>query len=249
MDRLITRELNNELIELDRVFKETINPWWDSTYSYYQQLIYDITWKALPPVITAAYRYLGCEGQVITFTNIFRTAYFAHHIHASVRDDKEGQKHNREMQFSILIGDYFFGRLLKLLVEADNKKILVPFAAMICSMNEGMVIKHKIDAKDNQVVEKTKAPIYATAFLSAAINAEKDAEFCEIYRQLGFNLGMCIELSYDNNLHSMALQYLFRTEGIFKQIDKEYHGKNNLLENVINEMKDILAETKAAAVV
>lgn len=249
MDWLITRELNNELIELDKVFKETINPWWDSTYSYYQQLLSDITWKTLPPVIIAAYRYLGCEEQVITFANIFRTAYFAHHIHAAVRDDEEGQEHNREMQFGILIGDYFFGRLLKLLVEADNKKILVPFAAMICSMNEGMVIKHKIDANNNQVVEKTKASIYATAFLSAAINAEKNAEFCEIYRELGFNLGMCIELSYDTNLRGTALQYLFKTAEIFEQIDKEYHSKNNLLDNVINQMKDILAETKAAAAV
>lgn len=247
MDLLVTREFKNELIELDKVFKATINPWWDSTYFYYQGIVCDITWKALPPVVYAAYKYIGCEDKFLTFTNIFRTAYFAHYIHSAVKDAEEGQVHNRDLQFNILIGDYFFGKLLKLLVDANNKKILIPFADMICSMNEGMIIKHKFNIQEIEALEKTKASVYTMVFLSAAINGEKDDEFSDLYKKMGFYLGMCIELSTNTNLHEKALYYLFNAEEIFNNINKEYRNKNSMLENIINDLRHRL-ENNAVAV-
>jgi hypothetical protein len=249
MDLSVIRALINENDELEKVFEATIDPWWDSTNMYYEELEDDPTWNVLPAVIYAAYELLGCEKEFITYANIFRTAYFAHYIHTRIKDVEEGQQHNQQMQFSILIGDYFFGRLLKLLVDTNNRGILIPFAGMICSMNEGMVIKHKIDAADKMVTEKTKASIYETAFLSAAIIAEKDDEFKELYRQLGFYIGMCIELFSDISLNAGSIDdCLFEVETIWEQIKEIYLSKNHLLEKLINEMKQMLAVSEAAVV-
>ncbi|HNX27828.1 MAG TPA: hypothetical protein PKN87_00255 [Syntrophomonadaceae bacterium] len=249
MDLLNSRESYDELLEIDKVFKATIEPWWESTYVYYLQIKEDTTWKALTPVVAAAYKYLGCDNKSIIFTNIFHTAYFSNYIHAAIGDEEEGQEHNREMQFSILIGDFLSGRLLKLLVDADNNKLMVPFAAMICTMNEGRVLKHKMKASTEQVIEKINGSLYAMIFLSAALITQKDAEFCEIYRQLGFNLGMALELSNDSASLNQAYKYLTATQGLFKQINQQYRKQNSLLENIISEISQIMADIETAAVV
>ena len=242
-------DLNKQLPEMDKVFKATIEPWWEETYPYYQQMQEETIWKALPPVTTAAFEYLGCGHQSVTFANIFRIAYFANFIHATVKDEEEGQQHNRELQFSILIGDFLFGRLLKLLVEADHKRIMLPFAAMICTINEGRVMKHKMNAVTEQAVEKIYAPFYEMIFLSAGFLANKDREFRDLYRQLGFNLGMAIELCNYPALAEQAYKYIAAALGQFKQINQRYHLSNSRLENMISEISHFLPETGAAAVI
>lgn len=248
MNLSVAREFHNEKDELDRVFKSTLGTWRNSTHIYYEEIKQDATWNILPGVIYAAYYLLGCENSFTNYANIFRTAYFAHYIHTRVKDAEEGQVYNQEMQFCILIGDYFFGRLLKLLVKADNREILMPFAGMICSMNEGMIIKHSGDAEYKYVIEKTKAVIYATAFLSAAILAGKDAPFKELYRKLGFNIGMMIELSNGIDQQGRIMEYLYATEKIFKQIGEKNRGRSNLVEKIISEARNSLLVSEAAVV-
>lgn len=243
----ITREFQSEKDELERVFQSTLGPWWNSAHVYYDEIKQDTTWNVLPGVIYFAYYLLGCENNFINYANIFRTAYFAHYIHTNIKDAAEGQVHNQEMQFGILIGDYFFGRLLKLLVEAENREILIPFAEMICSMNEGVIIKHTQNVEYEYVIEKTRAIIYATAFLSAAIVAGKDDKFKELYRRLGFNIGMMIELSDDLTQQNRIINYLYAAETILKQIG-EKNRRSNLAENIINEVKNLLLVTEAAVV-
>ncbi len=249
MKLLNTSDLVNQLPEMDKVFKATIEPWWEEIYPYYQQMQEETIWKALPPVTIAAFEYLGCDHQSVTFANIFRIAYFGNYIHATVKDEEEGQQHNRELQFSILIGDFLFGRLLKLLVEADQKRVMMPFAAMICTINEGRVMKHKMSAVAEQTIEKIYAPFYELIFLSAGFLTNKDREFRDLYRQLGLNLGMAIELANHPALAEQAYKYIAAASGQFKQINQRYHLSNSRLENMISEISHFLPETGTAAVI
>ena len=249
MDLFDARELDSNLLEMDKLFKTTIEPWWEATNLYYQQLEQDITWKTLPGVVIAAYEYLGCDGKSLMFANIFRTAYFANYIHSFVKDAEEGQEHNRDMQFCILIGDFLFGRLLKLLVDADNKKIMMPFARMICAMNEGRVMKYKMHTSVEQAMAKTNASLYATIFLSAAINSNKDDTYGQICQQLGFNLGMAIELINRQETRQQAFRYLSVARELFRQLEQEHDGKNSLLGNIISRISINLADVEEAAAV
>ncbi len=224
---------DHQPLEMDKVFKTTIGPWWDYIDPYYQQIQEETTWKALPPVITAAFKYLGCDEHSLTFINIYRMAYFAGYIHTTVQDVEEGQEHDRKMQFSVLIGDLLFGRLLQLLVEADKKKIMMPFAAMICTINEGRVMKHKMNAGAETAVEKIYASLYETIFLSAAVIAGREKEFRDMYRRLGLNLGMAIELTNVPDLQNKADKYQTAARDIFKQINQQSRLQNSMLEKLI----------------
>ena len=105
MDLFNAHFLHHKPLEMDELLRKTIGSWWDHIDPYYQQVQDETTWKALPSTITAAFKYLGCDQHSLTFINIFRIAYFANFIHASIKDAEEGQAHDRAMQFSILIGD------------------------------------------------------------------------------------------------------------------------------------------------
>lgn len=249
MDLFNAHFLHHKPLEMDELLRKTIGSWWDHIDPYYQQVQDETTWKALPSTITAAFKYLGCDQHSLTFINIFRIAYFANFIHASIKDAEEGQAHDRAMQFSILIGDMLFGRLLQLLVEADHKKIMMPFAEMICTINEGRVMRHKMDAATERAVGKIYAPFYGTVFLTAAIIADRDEGFCKLYRELGLNLGMTIELINAPGFTDMAGKYLDIVRGIFTQINQQSRLQNSLLEKLIIKLCQPFNDNGKTAVV
>ncbi len=108
-------------------------------------------------------------------------------------DDEEGQVYDQNMQFSILIGDYIFGCILKMLVEIGADHLLDVFSNTIGQMNEGMVMKHKLQTAPEQVVAKTRASLYQAAFLTAARLKDIAPDAVMWYARLGFHVGMALE--------------------------------------------------------
>ena len=250
MEFVFTREYQSELGAVDKVFENGLRPWLDDVYSDLCELENDNTWKNLPGLVLCIYGYVGLNRQLaIIMADIFKTAYFANFTHEWVKDVEEGQEHNQEMQFKILIGDYAFGRILKLLVEVKADCLLKYFASMMSEINEGMVIKYKLDAGYHHTIRKTKAPLYATAFLTAAHLARTDEVGRELYRQMGYNIGMAIELMSNPRLRPEAQVYVHKSEEIFEQLNQQNKVLNSNLEQVIKELHGILCTEDDIAVV
>ncbi|MEN6350480.1 MAG: hypothetical protein ABFD08_13930 [Syntrophomonas sp.] len=250
MNLALSREFKNDLHDLDIVFKESLLPWWDDINGYIKELENDVTWTTLPLMTMGVYSFLGLDRKIsVSMANIFRTLFFANYIHALVKDDNEGQEYNRELQFSILIGDYIFGRMLKLLVEAEADSLVGIFAEMMGEINEGMILKHKYGADCRQVLSKTRAPLYARAFETAARLASLGGELENIYRQLGFALGMCIELPPYESRAAEIQNYIHEGEKIFSQLQQKNGAKNNSLGKMIAELHCLFCSVDEFAVV
>lgn len=250
MNDVFTREYQSELHDVDEIFKNGLMPWWDDVCDYLCRLEKDYTWENLPGLVLCIYRYLGLNTKIsILMADIFKTVYFANTIHTFIADDEEGQEHNQELQFNILIGDYAFGRILKLLVEAKAVKMLKDFSDMMSEINEGLVLKHKLNAGQHQTIRKTKAPLYATAFFTAAKLSGVDEASHDLYRHMGYNLGMAIELMGNPRLRAEAQVYVHKSEEIFEEINKRNNILNSTLERVIKGLHDILCTKDEIAVV
>ncbi len=250
MKLTLTRDLKTELIEVDKTFINNLLPWCNGVYGYLNELGSDITWNILPALVLSIYKYLGINRQLsISMANIFKMFYFAQSIHGLIKDDKEGQKHNQQLQFNILIGDYIYGCVLKLLLEVNADKFLSIFSEMIGEINEGMVIQYKLRANDFNILEKTKAPFYSTAFLTAAEFSGIKHEKKDLYRQLGHNLGMSIEMLNCGSFKRDVQVYINESERLFQHLNQENNVVNSSLEKVVKELQWISCSMDEVAII
>lgn len=250
MNLIFTRDLKTELADLEQVFKHSLLPWWDNIDNYVNRLKNDLTWTILPPVVMSIYKYTGHNRQLsIAMSNIFRNCYLAHRIHALIKDDEEGQQHDQELQFNILIGDYLFGYVLKALVDTRADSQVNDFSKMIADVNQGMLVKHKLNGSCAEVTEKTRAPFYATAFLTAAQLAGYDSEICRSYHQMGFHFGMSVEMGQDPALKQQAQFHVHECEKLFLKINKRNNISNSNLEKAIKDLHSLFCDMGEFAVV
>lgn len=244
------RELDNEVSEIDVRFRQGLLPWWEDLLPYVDGLQNDFTWHVLPPLVLAAYRFAGLNRQIgLAMANVFKTFHFANHVYCSVKDEEEGQIHDQKLQFSILIADYLFGHVLKQLVTADASHLLCYFSDMMAEINEGLVWQHKIHISPQDVLMKTRVPMYMTAFLTAAELAGFDDEKKALYRKLGFNYGMAMELLQDGRYYAEAEAYYNESRQLFYRLNQNSVASSIPLEKVLTEMYLYGCDVEKAAVV
>jgi len=232
----LARELQPDLLEVDELFKKSLWPWWDDIAIYLQKLSGDKSFIMIPAVVIAAYRKLGLErDQAIKIANIFKTMHMATRIHVLVKDDEEGQKTNQEMQFTILIGDYIFGKVLSLLHVYQVDRLLNIFATMMAEINEGLIKEYKSDGSLSDVIAQTRAPLYSSVFLTAAELANLPPELEKIYGLIGHNLGMALELKYVCGLD--GLYYLGQAEQLLAQFPESFTADDPALANLMQEIR------------
>jgi len=192
---MVEREVILNLDEVNQVIRDRLLPWWSDIQIYVDQAKQESTWEQLPRAVLAVYRYLGHPGDYsVKMAAIFKMTYLASYIHELVGDDEEGQVYDRNMQFSILIGDYLFGCILKMLVEIGADHLLDVFSNTIAQINEGMVMKHKLQATPEKVIAMTRASLYQAAFLTAARLIGLAPDVIKWYSRLGYHIGMALEV-------------------------------------------------------
>lgn len=242
-----TRDLSSELVDVEGLFKNSILPWWQEIQPYMESIKSDHTWKTLPSIVFTIYRSAGLNRDFcISMANIFKILYLSVFIHEAIKDDQEGQEYNQDMQFSILIGDYMFGRMLALLIEVEADMLLPAFAEMICEINEGMVKRYKLGSSQDAFVENTRVPFYKTAFLTAAHCAGKNIEEQEFYKKAGYKLGMAIEFLKEEVFREESLSYLVESEKLLKP---EQGRVPALMAAVYEEMRGIISDSHKLAAV
>jgi len=239
MESIFTKEMQADLLEVDISFKKSLWTWWEEISVYVPAAQQDLSFKLLPAMVIKAYHYLGLERDLaLQMANMFKTIYFASKIHVLIGDDEEGQQHNQELQFSILIGDYIFGRVLKLLLETHTDMLLHLFAAMICQINEGLIVKYKSAADLDEVLAQTRAPFYHYAFLSAAKIAGMGPADAEVYGQIGHNIGMALELLIIDQGAEDGHEYLEKAQQLSATMDHEDMPGLAELDELIRGLRD-----------
>ncbi|MGI5920825.1 MAG: hypothetical protein ACOX6I_03735 [Syntrophomonadaceae bacterium] len=250
MKFLFSSEINSDLVSVDKLFKQSLFNWWDDICVYHNRIKDEFTWKVLPAVVLQVYRYFGLNHRTaIALANIFRTIYFSNCIHELIRDDDDGQQYNNDMQFTILIGDYIFGRVLKLLVESDVSCLLSTFSSMMCELDEGMILQYKLKADRNQVIKKSKAPLYAAVFDTAAQLSGLGEDSRRAYRKLGYNLGMSLELSNHACSRQEARDYIHKTELILEMVKDSHNTPDSILHKVTRNLHANICGLENVAVV
>jgi hypothetical protein len=204
-----SRNLSDEMKELDVLFHKSIEPWGQDMEIYLEWIEEDHTYRTLPSIVFSIYRGLGLNEEFsLSMDNIYKILYLSVFIHESIHDDEEGQEYNQEMQFSILIGDYMFGRIMALLLEIEADMLLPFFADLICEINEGMVRRYKLGSSRSEYIASSRASLYKSAFLTAACCAGKDMEEQISCQEAGHKLGIAIEFLNQEELRGAALPYL-----------------------------------------
>lgn len=250
MKCVFSGEIKGDIVEVEKSFRDNLLPWWNDIAVYYNRIQDDLTWRVLPAVVLSVYKHFGLDRALsVAMASMFETVYFSNSIHALIKDDDEGQVHDNELQFAILVGDYIFGTVLKSLVRSKNTSLVGIMADMMCELNEGMVLQNKLGANRTQVLEKTRAPLYGTAFLSAARLSGQTFENQEIYRQMGHNLGMSIELLGNKQSHKDTRPFIQNDEVLMDRCNNYASKPSALLENVIRDLHLAICENEKVAVV
>lgn len=250
MGFVFTRNLQKELNEVDQLFEKSLAPWWEELLPLVKGLESDTTWKSLPVFTMAVYRYMNIERKLsIVMTTIFKNLYLASRIHETVKDDQEGQEYNQNLQFSILIGDFIFGRVLKLLLEAEALELLETFAKMICEINEGMTLKYKTDSRFIDNIEKTRVPLYATAFYTAACLNGCDEFQREIYKRLGHDLGFSVLLVAEPGSHKDVEYFVSESHKKMRLLNLGNNLTEAAIKTAIDELHSLLNNLDEVAAV
>ncbi|NLO20893.1 MAG: hypothetical protein GX119_02685 [Syntrophomonadaceae bacterium] len=242
------RNLSDEMQELDVLFNESILPWEQEMEIYMEWIDGDHTWRALPPIVFSIYRGMGLNKDFsLSMANIFKILYLSVFIHELIHDDEEGQEYNQHMQFSILIGDYMFGRIMALLIDAEADMLLPLFADLICEINEGMVRRYKLGSSRSDYIASSRASLYKSAFLTAAYCAGKGTEEQNSFQQAGSNLGIAVEFLNHDQLKGEALTYLEASVSIL--MAEPQNSMNTFMGPIYREIQGLLSvPDKMAAV-
>ncbi len=228
--------LRGDAEAIDRHFAVLLERWGERLHPYRSAVSGDFTFACLPLLVNKAFRFLGNDTDLsLAMANIFKTVYFANTINQTLRDDAEGQQHDQEMQFSILISDYIFGWVLKKLVECNAAWLLDKFAGMMAEINEGFILKHCRGAGEDIVREKTRIPLYATAFYAAGRTAGCEPESALAYSRIGSELGMVMELYAAND--ARYSEHLLQADAMLQNLNI----RNRNYEHDLCRLVDMLA--------
>lgn len=246
MEYLFARDYRHQLSDVERTFKAGMLKSWPEIKTYVNRLEGDTTWDHLALMTLVFYDHLQVDNRLSTvMAYIFKNLYLAQSIHCSVKNDEEGQEYNRDLQFAILIGDYTFGYIMQILLDNKAEQVLSSLASMICTISEGLVRKYHQTWNTIKEVEQIKAPLYATAFKTAAQLSGTGME--SAYYRLGHDIGMAVELLHlgVNNRVDQLVHSSFEILSSLKN-GQAYEG---VMGRVISELHDLACSQDQAAVI
>jgi hypothetical protein len=236
MNFAFTRELEVEINEIDLMYQKSLQIWWEDLASLRGRLQDDKSLRLMPAVVMLAYKYLDLDHTTsIDMASLFKTLYLANLIHKQVKDEEEGQLNNQDLQFTILIGDYIFGRVLKLLLEIGAVQVLDNLAALMCQISEGLVMEYKLKQNQLEVSKSGNVSFYAIGFLSAARLKGLNDESIELYEQLGFNIGLTMELLIIGNV-AQAKLYIEKSVDVLAAFQAKAGFANGCLDKLLQDL-------------
>lgn len=246
MEYLFAQDYRHQLNDVERRFKTGMLKSWPEIKTYVNRLQGDTTWDHLALMTLVFYDHLQVDNRLSTvMAYIFKNLYLAQSIHCSVKNDEEGQEYNQDLQFAILIGDYTFGYIMQILLDNKAEQVLSSLASMICTISEGLVRKYHQTWNAIKEIDQIKAPLYATAFQTAAQLAGVGKE--SAYYHLGHDIGMAVELLH-LGVNNQVDRYVHSSFEILSGL-KQDHALDGIMGKVINELHELACSQDRAAVI
>ncbi|MGE5415491.1 MAG: hypothetical protein ACM3UZ_01770 [Acidobacteriota bacterium] len=191
-------------------------------------------WTALPALTAAANRHFGGgKDREQHLGAVFCVIYLSDRIHSLVKDVAEGQEHSLDLQFTIISGDYLFGRAMMLLTAINGYRLLGDFADLICMVNEGHTM-HKTSNDDLGIMAKETASLYSYGFYTAAVMAEASLAECDLFKEIGLNIGMAMTLAGKGKT-AQGLPYLEHARVLLASAENNSSDLSRVIDQLIIE--------------
>lgn len=135
------------------------------------------------------------EATALDMTHLFQLTYLSNQLHLHIQDESEGQAYNEQLKLELLTGDYLFGQALQGLLTGGHHRLIAQYTHMLAEINTGLVMKHRLEAPDEEVLRRTKGVVYGMIFYTAACLADKENDWQQRFTDFGAQLGMALELT------------------------------------------------------
>ena len=228
-----------ELIEAEGLLIECLRPWEVQFQRYDKELSQVLHWKTLPMATVAINRHLEAEPRVGShLAAIFPLILISDHIHAQVTDDYNKTDGDDSFPYSILLGDYLFGKAVGMLTRIDGHRLLPYFSDLICLVNEGHVMgKLSGNKVDFETLAREKASYYQYSFLTAAVFSGKGPYECAFYEKIGYHLGMALTL-FDKGFSKASFTHI----GQMNNLWSDNFCRSNRSSDVLRDLLDVFAQ-------
>lgn len=206
---LLDEVLEQRLRKVDGLMRDSLGPWAAPLEEYCREAAARVHWRMLPASVLCAHDLAGAESDYsLRMATMFRLVDLAGFIHGTVRDDSEGQEYDQRLQFAILVGDYIFGLVLRLLGDIDAYDLLPVLAAMMCEINEGRALRCVEGRREASlpVLEKEVATLYRHAFLVASLACGLPEREQRAFAAMGHALGVEFALRQEAQAAGMHVQ-------------------------------------------
>lgn len=154
--------------------------------------------------------------KVVTLASIIQLIFLAAKIHKAVPEKtSENQPEPLDprdgTQLPVLVGDYLYGRFFTSLCEGAMLDFLKPLADIICTINEGSMLRLKAEAAgDNSqktllsIIEQETASLISGACRLSSILGQASEADQEAISDFGHNLGMTYGILQENGDRVLA---------------------------------------------
>jgi hypothetical protein len=146
-------------------------------------------------LVLAVYRWRGHSPErTRDMAFLFELLYLSRVLLLKVRDEAEGQRHDRQLQLSVLLSDYYLGEALHFLTSHGGTDLIPYFSQILAGGSEGLVEHFYQGRPEEETLGPTHGALYRGIFYSA--DRLQTAAVCAPFAQLGYHLGMTLELGW-----------------------------------------------------
>lgn len=203
-----------------------------------------------PACVLSVAGHFKCEGaKAVALATIAQLIFLADKIHSAVPEDEGSELADTldprdSSQLPVLVGDYLYGRFFTTLCEEGILEYLEPLARMICTINEGSILRCRAvydgDYSQNtvlKIVEKETGLFFADSCrLSANLGGASEEEQ-NLLSKFGYNLGMAYGLLRERGYPQLATDYQTKARDVLAGL------KNSQFVNHLCDLTDHLFET------
>lgn len=182
-------------------------------------------------VLLCARLFNQSDEKTISLAGIVQLIHMASLVHLGIKDDspnvinEEGIDLRDGSQFPVLVGDYLYGKFFSHLCDAKILHLLKPLSEIICSMNEGSILRKKCETnqislkeKTLEIIRKETAELIAGACRLGASLTDADEEQLSIVNSFGMYLGMAYGIVERNLSFDKASEYLTKAHKELMQL-------------------------------
>lgn len=203
--------VEGDLSEVENILAEEVRSGMDTVDSIARYVIKNGGKRIRPAMFLLSARVAGCSSESLPkIASAFELLHTSSLLHDDVVDDaalRRGQPSAKAKwgnQVSVLVGDLFFCRASKILVDYGDQNLMTAIIDAIAKTTEGelLEIAHQSDMNVSsdiymKIISGKTAALFSAAARAGAIVAGIAGPFDDALRKFGFKVGQAFQLADD----------------------------------------------------